>query len=120
MRSKFIINDQIHRNQDLNECLLSPPQLALEDMSSKWAARLRKEELSSFMSLTWLRWYSELRRASECVVGKAYGHSSIYTYDCHECDKFGYKFLYCFMLNWKGNLEANKQNFVKHWNEKHK
>ena len=99
MRSKLIVNDQIYRKQDLQECLLSPPQLTLEDMSPKWAARLGKEELPSFLSLTWLRWYSELRRASECVVGEAHGHSSIYTYDCHECDKFGSKFLYCFMLN---------------------
>jgi hypothetical protein len=119
MRSGFIINDQIRRKQDLQECLLLPPQLKLEDISPKWAARLEKEELPSFMSLTWLRLYSELRHASECVVGEAHGHSSKYTYDCHECDKFGYKFLYCFMLNWKGKLEANKQNFVKHWNEKH-
>lgn len=48
MRSKLIINDQIHRKHDLQECLLSPPQLTLEDMSPKWAARLGKERLGKF------------------------------------------------------------------------
>jgi hypothetical protein len=123
MKIAPVFEEQFHRKQDSQQQLhLSPPlrkQLTLEDISPNWASRLETENFPTFISLTWLRWCSELRRASECVVGEAHGHSSIYTYDCHECDKFGYKFLYYFMLNWKGKLEANKQKFVKHWNEKH-
>lgn len=71
------------------------------------------------MSLTWLKWYIELRLASKCVVGEAHGHTSRYIYTCDECDRLGDKFMYYFIMNWPGKLEQNKQRFVEHWNEKH-
>jgi hypothetical protein len=94
-------------------------QLTLEDISPIWASGLKKENLPTFMSSTWLHWCSELRKTSKCVVGEAYGYSSRYVYGCDDCNKIGCKFLYYFTLNWHGKLESNKQNFVSHWNEKH-
>jgi hypothetical protein len=67
----------------------------------------------------WLKWHSELQYASKCVVGEAYGYSSRYTDDCNECYTICIKFLYYFTLCMQENLESNKQNFVKHWNEEH-
>ena len=107
---------------------LSPPpqpeppslqQLTLEDISPKWASRLKKENIPTFMSTTWLLWRFELQKTSKCVVGEAYGYSSHYTENCDECDRMGCKFLYYFTLNWRRKLELNKQEFVKHWNEEH-
>ena len=106
---------------------LSPPQpelpslqqLTLEDISPKWASRLKKENIPTFMSTTWLLWRFELQKTSKCVVGEAYGYSSHYTENCDECDRIGCKFLYYFTLNWRRKLELNKQEFIKHWNEEH-
>jgi hypothetical protein len=100
--------------------LSSPiPELTLEDISPKWAMRLKTKNIPTFMSLTWLQWRFELQRSSKCVVGEAYGYSSEYTENCDECDRIGCKFLYYFMFNLRGKLEQNKQEFVKHWNEAH-
>jgi hypothetical protein len=115
MKNAHIIEEQLnHRKQKPQE-----QQLVLEDISPIWASRLKKENLPTCMSLTWWKLHSELRNASKCVVGEAYGYSSRYTHDCSKCNRIGYKFLYYFMLNWRGKLESNKQDFVKHWNEKH-
>jgi hypothetical protein len=59
----------------------SPTELTLEDISPKWALRLKNENTPTFMSLTWFRWKYELQKSSKCVVGEAYGHSSYYTED---------------------------------------
>lgn len=94
-------------------------QLALENISPIWASRLKKENLPIFMSPRWLQWCSELRKTSRCVVGEAYGYSSRYVYGCDDCNKIGCKFLYYFTLKWNRKLESNKQEFIRHWNEKH-
>jgi hypothetical protein len=86
-------------------------QLTLEDISPIWTSRLKKENLPTFMSSTWLQ--------CKCVVGEAYGYSSRYVYGCDDCNKIGCKFLYYFTLNWRGKLESNKQDLVGHWNERH-
>jgi hypothetical protein len=115
MKNAHIIEEQLnHRKQKPQE-----QQLVLEDISPIWASRLKKENIPTCMSLTWWKLRSELRNASKCVVGEAYGYSSRYTHDCSKCNRIGYKFLYYFMLNWRGKLESNKRDFVKHWNEKH-
>src|SRR5687767_2887838 len=80
----------------LDSSLLMLKQLTLEDISPIWASRLKKENLPTFMSLTWFKWCSELRKTSKCVVGEAYGYASRYMYGCDDCDKIGYKFLYYF------------------------
>jgi hypothetical protein len=100
--------------------LSSPiPELTLEDISPKWAMRLKTENIPTFMSLTWLQWRYQLQKASTCVVGEAYGYSSEYTENCDECDRIGCKFLYYFMFNRRRKLEQNKQDFVKHWSKVH-
>jgi hypothetical protein len=132
MKNMLIIEKQIHhQKQEQPEQLLLPPltlpleqqqELTLEDISPIWASRLKKENLPAFMSLNWWKLHYELQKASKCVVGEAYGYSSQYTQytdECGRCNRIGYKFLYYFMLNWRGKLESNKQDFVKHWNEKH-
>ena len=115
MKNALIIEKQLNRRKQK----LQEQQPVLEDISPIWASRLKKENLPTFMSWTWWKWHYELHRASKCVVGEAYGYSSEYTDDCGKCDRFGYKFLCYFTLNWRGKLESNKQDFVKHWNEKH-
>jgi hypothetical protein len=104
MKNALIIEEQLnHRKQKLKE-----QQLVLEDISPTWASRLKKENLPTFMSLTWWEWQSELQNASTCVVGEAYGYSPQYTYDCDKCNTIGCKFMYYFMLNLRGKLESNK------------
>jgi hypothetical protein len=125
MKCALMLNEQSCQKQKPQEHLLplSPPaspwQLTIEDISPIWASRLKKENLPTFMSRTWLRWRFELQKTSKCVVGEAYGYSSQYTDDCYECDRIGGRFLNYFMLNWRRMLELNKRDFVKHWNVEH-
>jgi hypothetical protein len=125
MKSALKFNEQSCQKQKPQEQLLplasptSLQQLTLEDISPLWASRLRKENLPTFMSRTWLRWRFELQKTSKCVVGEAYGNSSKYTDDCHECDRIGCRFLNYFTLNWRRKLELNKRDFVTHWKEEH-
>ena len=129
MKNALIIEEQIHHQkqklqEELHLSILLPleqqqQKLVLEDISPIWASRLKKENLPTFMSPNWLKWHYELQKESKCVVGEAYGYSSQYTYNCDKCNKIGCKFLYYFTLNWRGKLESNKQDFVKHWNEEH-
>jgi hypothetical protein len=131
MKNALIIEEQIyHQKQKPQEQLhLSPPstpllpeqqqKLVLEDISPIWASRLKKENLPTFMSPNWWKWDYKLQNASKCVVGEAYGYSSQYTHGCGKCNRIGCKFLCYFTLNLRGKLESNKQDFVKHWNEKH-
>jgi hypothetical protein len=115
MKNALIIEEQFNRRKQKTQ----EQKLVLENISPIWALRLKKENLPTFMSLTWMKWRSELQDASICVVGEAYSYSPQYTYDCEECNKIGCKFLYYFTLNWRGKLESNKQDFVRHWNEEH-
>src|ERR671919_1592150 len=122
MKIALTVEKQFHQNTRLHErlySLLLPEQLTLEHISPVWASRLKKENLPTFISSTWLQWCSELRKTSKCVIGEAYGYSSRYVYGCNDCNKIGCKFLYYFTLNWHGKLESNKLDFVRHWNEKH-
>ena len=116
MKNALIIEEQLnHRKQKPQE----QQKLVLEDISPIWALHLKKENLPTFMSWTWMKWRFELQKASKCVVGEAYSYSSQYTADCDECNRICHKFLYYFVLNLRGKLESNKQDFVKHWNEEH-
>jgi hypothetical protein len=95
-------------------------ELTMSDISPKWAKRLGdQEELPVPMSITWLRWYFELKRASRCVVGEAHGYSSSFVYDCKECDEIGWRFMLYFTFHLSFKLEENKQRFVNHWNKEH-
>ena len=122
MKSVLMPDEQSRQRQKPQEQLhiLPPPQeLSLENISPKWALRLKRENIPTFMSPTWLQWRYELQKSSKCVVGEAYGYSSQYTENCDKCDRIGCKFLYYFTFNWRKRLELNKQEFVKHWNEEH-
>ena len=125
MKGALMLNEQSCQKQKPQEHLLplspaeSPQQLTLEDISPIWASRLKKENLPTFMSRTWLCWRFELHKTSKCVVGEAYGYSSQYSDYCCECDRIGCRFLNYFMLNWRRKLELNKRDFVKHWNLEH-
>jgi hypothetical protein len=121
MKSAIILDEQSHQKLKLQgHPRMSPPQeQTLEDISPKWAMRLKNENMPTFLSPTWLQWRHELKKPSKCVVGEAYGYSSDYTENCDECNEIGCKFLYYFMFNRRKKLEQNKQEFVKHWNETH-
>jgi hypothetical protein len=124
MKSALMLDEQSCRRQKPQEYShispQSPPQeLTLEDISPKWSSRLISENIPIFMSPTWLRWRYELQQTSKCVVGEAYGYSSLYTENCDKCDRIGCKFPYYFTFNWRKRLELNKEEFVKHWNEEH-
>jgi hypothetical protein len=124
MESALILDEQSSRKLKPQEHspmspLSSPTELTLEDISPKWALRLKNENIPTFMSPTWLGWRYELGKPSKCVVGEAYDYSSHYTENCDECNVIGCRFLYYFMFNRRRKLEQNKQDFVKHWNEVH-
>ena len=121
MKSAIMIDEESRQISKLQEHshISTPTLLTLEDISPKWALRLKNENMPSLLSPTWLQWRFELQRSSKCVVGEAYGYSSEYTENCDECDRIGCKFLYYFTLNWRSKLILNKQQFVRHWNEVH-
>jgi len=72
MKIALLVEKQFHQKPKPQERLhsspLLPKQLALEDISPKWASRLREENLPTYMSLTRLQWRSELLKTSKCVV----------------------------------------------------
>ena len=121
MKSALMIDEESRQISKLQEHshISTLSLLTLEDISPKWALRLKNENIPSFLSPTWLQWRSELQKSSKCVVGEAYGYSSEYTENCDECDRIGCKFLYYFTLNWRSKLILNIQQFVRHWNEVH-
>ena len=94
--------------------------LTFSDISPNWAKRLgERQTLPVPMSITWLRWYFDLKRASRCVVGEAHRYSSSYVHDCRECDELGWRFMLYFTVHSCSKIEENKQRFVKHWNKEH-
>jgi hypothetical protein len=125
MKSGLILDEQSRQKSKPQEHssishLSSPTQeLTIEDISPKWAMRLKSENIPTFMSPNWLCWRYELGKSSKCIVGEAYDYSSHYTENCDECNAIGCKFLYYFIANLRRKLEQNKQDFVKHWNEVH-
>jgi hypothetical protein len=84
--------------------------LTLSDISPRWAKRLaERQELPVLMSITWLRWWSEIIWPPKCVVGDAYGFTRSYTNCCGERGEIGDKFSLYFILNLSSKLEENKQ-----------
>ena len=95
--------------------------LTLSDIAPTWAKRLeeRSGKIPTPMSLTWIRWYFELKRASKCIVGEAHNYSSSYIHNCCECDEIGWRFMLYFSLHLTSKLEKNQQRFVTHWYLEH-
>ena len=109
MQIKSYVNDNV-QNQEL---------LRLDTISPLWAKRLGESKLLPILSFRRLRLYLELKDASKCVVGEAYGFSSSYVSNCKWCSKISWKFMFYFMICSYSKLEATKKEFVKHWSEKH-
>jgi hypothetical protein len=93
--------------------------LTLNAISPIWAKKLEESKLLPLLSLRRLKLYLELRDASKCVVGEAYGFSSSYVYDCKSCSKISWKFMFYFMIHSYSKLEGTKKEFVKHCSEEH-
>lgn len=94
--------------------------LSLEDISPKWAIRLKEKRSPLFLiSLTRLQWLFQILHPKKCVVAEAYGFSSSYTNNCAQCARIGNKFSLYFAMCFFKELEDNQNRFVKHWNEKH-
>jgi hypothetical protein len=109
MQIKPYVNDNV-QNQEL---------LTLDTISPMWARRLEESKLLPLLSLKRLQLYLELKDASKCVVGEAYGFSSYYVSNCKLCSKISWKFMFYFMICSYSKLEGTKNEFVKHWSEKH-
>lgn len=115
----LIFEQQIKKQQQLQYQHHQQP-LSLSDISPTWAIRLKEKRSPLFLiSLTRLRWLSEIIHPKKCVVAEAYGFSSLYTNNCIECARIGNKFSLYFAIYLPKKLEENQQRFVKHWNEKH-
>jgi hypothetical protein len=94
-------------------------RLSLADISPVWHYRLYEHTLPLPFSLTWLKWYFELKVAAKCVVGEAYNYDSSYLVECSRCDYFGWKFMIYFTLRSRSKLEKNKNAFLVHWTNEH-
>ena len=93
--------------------------LTLDAISPVWAKKLQESKLLPLFSFRRLQLYIELKRTSKCVVGEAYGFSSSYVYSCKRCSNISWKFMFYFMICSYSKLEGTKNEFVKHWGEKH-
>ena len=111
MQVKTYLSDNEIQNQE--------KLLTLDAISPIWAKRLEQSNLLPLLSLERLRLYFELRDTSKCVVGEAHGFSSSYMYSCKPCAKIGWKFMFYFMIHSYSKLESTKNEFVRHWSEKH-
>ena len=110
MQVKTYLSDNEIQNQEL---------LTLDTISPIWAKKLEQSKLLSLFSLRRLQLYIELKRTSKCVVGEAYGFTSSYVYNCKGCSKISWKFMFYFMIHSYSKLEGTKNEFLKHWGEKH-
>ena len=111
MQIKSYVNDNEIQNQE--------ELLTLDAISPIWAKKLEQSKLLPILSFERLRLYLELRDTSKCVVGEAYGFSSSYISSCKRCSKIAWKFMFYFMIHAYSKLEDTKDEFVKHWGEKH-
>ena len=107
---KVYANENKIQNQEL---------LTLDSISPTWAKKLEESKLLPIFSLERLQLYLELKDASKCVVGEAHGFSSSYVDSCKPCSKIGWKFMFYFMIHSYSKLDGTKNEFVKHWSEKH-
>jgi hypothetical protein len=110
MQVKTYLSDNEIQNQEL---------LTLDTISPIWAKKLEESKLLPLFSLRRLQLYIKLKRTSKCVVGEAYGFTSSYVYNCKGCSKISWKFMFYFMIHSYSKLEGTKNEFLKHWGEKH-
>ena len=105
-----------HINDNLEEQV---PLLTLDAIPPIWAKKLEESKLLPLFSLKRLQIYLELKHTSKCVVGEAYGYSSSYVGNCERCSDIAWKFMFYFMIHSYSKLEWTKNEFVKHWSERH-
>jgi hypothetical protein len=110
MKKAYVNDSKIQNQEEL---------LTLDYISPTWAKKLEESKLLPLLSLERLQMYLELRDTSKCVVGEAHSFSSSYEYSCKRCSKIGWKFMFYFMIHSYSKLERTKNEFVKHWSEKH-
>ena len=103
----------------VNDDMQDQESLTLSAISLLWTKRLEESKLLPLLSLRRLKLYLELKRTAKRVVGEAYGFSSSYVFDCERCSKISWKFMFYFMIHSYSKLERTKNEFVKHWGEKH-
>jgi hypothetical protein len=113
MKTKFLADNNFLRTDSQNK-------LSLYEISPVWAKRLNRAiyEIPR-LSLIRLKWYFELKNASRCVVGEAYGFSSAYVSKCKKCNRLGWCFMFYFMVQSNSRIEETKIKFVDHWNKAH-
>src|SRR6187200_986748 len=97
---------------EINDELPQQRPLSLSDISPTWAKRLQgKQPLLPFLiSLTRLRWLSEITNPRKCVVGEAYGFSASYTDSCSQCASIGNKFSLYFAMCSHKKLENTSKS----------
>jgi hypothetical protein len=93
--------------------------LTLDTISTICVRRLDESKLLHLLSIVRLQLYAELKDASKCVVGEAHGFSSYYVSNCKWCSKISWKIMFYFIICSYSKLEDTKNEFVKHWSEKH-
>ena len=111
--SNLVYEEINQRSQQKQESL----SLSLSGISPIWAKRLERKPF--LVSLTRLRWLSEIADPQKCVVGEAYGFSSSYIDSCRQCASIANKFSLYFALCWQKKLQGVQSIFVRHWNENH-
>ena len=113
MKTKFLADNNFLQPDSQNK-------LSLYEISPVWAKRLNQaiNEIPR-LSLIRLKWYFELKNASRCVVGEAYGFSSAYVSKCKRCNRLGWCFMFYFMVQSNSRIEETKIKFVDHWNKAH-
>ena len=114
-----MVSSPIQVKSSLNDDLQNQRLSTLDTISPTWAKRLEESRLFPLLSVQRLKLYLELKDASKCVVGEAYGFSSSYIYDCERCSRVSWKFMFYFMIHSYSKLEDTKKEFVMHWSEKH-
>jgi hypothetical protein len=114
-----MVPSPIQVKSSINHNVQNQQLLTLDTISPLWAKRLEESKPLPLLSLERLQLYLELRDASKCVVGEAYGFSSAYVCDCKRCSKISWKFMFYFMIHSYSKLEGTKNEFVRHWGEKY-
>lgn len=77
-----------------------------------------RDSISSSSLLIRIRWYYQPNWI-KCVVGKAYGFSSIYISERKKCSRLGWRFIFYFLILLNSKIEKTKRIFADHWNKEH-
>lgn len=95
-------------------------KLYSSQISPIWSERLNqiRDSISSSSLLIRIRWYYQ-PNWTKCVVGKAYGFSSICISERKKCSRLGWRFIFYFLILSNSKIEKTKRIFADHWNKEH-